>query len=350
MKTRVATGPDGKFLMITEEDLERVLTVMNLSWAAGTRECYGVGLLIFHIFCDERSVPEDQCCPVNTWTMLNFVSSCAGSYSGKTLTNYIYTVKAWHTIHGQAWGVNQDQLKALLDEAAELTPASLKRSKWEPFTVKLILQIRSHLNLGTPLDAAVYACLTTAFYTLCQLGELTTKTIKDFEVERVVKHLDVVFDVKDRHYYHVTKIFILRTKVSATGESIYWAQQEDQTDPKTVLLHHFAVNDSKLHGHLFAWKHIKGVRPLTKNKFWKRINSVIKRASLGNFKGHSLHIGGTLEYLLRRIPFDIVKSIGRWSSEAFTGYLRKHTMILTLYLQDSPALECCTRYTMPPAH
>ncbi|KIK31890.1 hypothetical protein CY34DRAFT_27992, partial [Suillus luteus UH-Slu-Lm8-n1] len=62
-KTRVATGPDGKFLAITEADLERVLTVMNLSWAVGTRECYGAGLLVFHVFCDERSVPEEQRCP-----------------------------------------------------------------------------------------------------------------------------------------------------------------------------------------------------------------------------------------------------------------------------------------------
>lgn len=216
--------------------------------------------------------------------------------------------------------------------------------------MKLILEIRAHLNLATPLDAAVFACLTTAFYALCRLGELTTKTMKDFDPGKTVKRSDVEFDVEDRHHFRATKIFIPRTKVSASGESVYWAQQDNQTDPKTALLHHFAINDPKHDGHLFAWKHVKGMRPLTRNEFWKRINGIIKRAGLGDFKGHGLRIGGTLEYLLRGVPFDVVKSIGRWSSEAFTGYLRKHALILAPYLQESPALEPFTRYTMPPAH
>ncbi|KAG1829990.1 hypothetical protein EV424DRAFT_1378728 [Suillus variegatus] len=75
---------------------------------------------------------------------------------------------------------------------------------------------------------------------------------------------------------------------------------------------------------------------------------IVKRAGLGNLKGHGLRIGGTLEYLLRGVPFDVVKSMGRWSSEAFTVYLRKHALILAPYLQESSALEPFTRYTMPP--
>ncbi|KAG2066444.1 hypothetical protein BDR04DRAFT_1030084, partial [Suillus decipiens] len=63
-------------------------------------------------------------------------------------------------------------------------------------------------------------------------------------------------------------------------------------------------------------------------------------------KGHSIRIGGTLEYLLRGIPFD-VKSMGRWSSEAFTLYLPNHAIIMTPYLQDTPIIEPFTRYTMP---
>ncbi|KAG2066147.1 hypothetical protein BDR04DRAFT_1130127 [Suillus decipiens] len=262
---------------------------MNLSWAVGTRECYGAGLLVFHIFCDERSISEDQC-----W---------------RTLTNYIYAIKAWHTLHGQTWSVNQEQLKAALDGAMELTPSSLK----------------SHLNLDTPLNAAVYACLTMAFYALCRLGELTSKTIRNFDPDKQVKHADIEFDVKDRHQFCATKIFIPCTKVSAAGESVYWAQQDNQMDHKAALLHHFMINNPQLNGHLFAWRHAKGERPLTRNEFWKWIRNL-------------------------KVPFDVVKSIGRWSSELFNGYLHKHALILAPYLQESPVLEAFTRYTMPPAH
>jgi len=51
-----------------------------------------------------------------------------------------------------------------------------------------------------------------------------------------------------------------------------------------------------------------------------------------SLKGHGMHIGATLEYLLQGIPFDIVKSIGRWLSEAFsftvTIFIPSHTLFL----------------------
>lgn len=189
-----------------------------------------------------------------------------------------------------------------------------------------------------------------AWYALCRLRELTTKTIKSFDPQKHVKRADVEFDVEDRHHFRATRIFLPCTKVSAAGESVHWAQQDNQTDPKAALLHHFGINDPQINGHLFAWKHAKGARPLMRNEFLKRISGIVKRAGLGNLKGHGLHIGGTLEYLLHGIPFDVVKSIGRWSSEAFTIYLHKHALILAPYLQESPSLEGFTRYTMPPAH
>ncbi|KAG2060578.1 hypothetical protein BDR06DRAFT_847473, partial [Suillus hirtellus] len=255
LTTRVATGSDRKFLAITEDNLERVLVVMNLSWAVGTRECYGAGLLVFHVFCDKRRIPEDQHCPMDTRTLLNFVSSCAGSYSGKTLGNYVYAVKAWHTPHGQPWSIQQDQLKAALDGAVKLTPASSKREKRAPFSIKLILEIRSHLDLRTLRDAAVYACLTSAFYTLCRLGELTVKSMIAFNPTKHVKRSNVEFNTEDRHQFHVTKIFLPCTKVSATGDHVHWAQQSDLMDPKAALLHHLAVNNPSADGHLFAWRH-----------------------------------------------------------------------------------------------
>ena len=66
--------------------------------------------------------------------------------------------------------------------------------------------------------------------------------------------------------------------------------------------------------------------------------------------GHSLRIGGTLEYLLRGIDFPVVRVKGRWASEtAFTGYLREHGQILAPYMQANPELQNhFIRLAMPP--
>ena len=64
-----------------------------------------------------------------------------------------------------------------------------------------------------------------------------------------------------------------------------------------------------------------GLRPLSKNQVTSRISAIAKQYGLANIKGHSLCIGGTLHYLLKDIPFEVVKVIGRWAGVAFTGYL-----------------------------
>jgi hypothetical protein len=81
----------------------------------------------------------------------------------------------------------------------------------------------------------------------------------------------------------------------------------------------------------------------------KRIHEIVTQYSLPVLKGHSLRIGGTLHYLLLGTPFDIVKTMGRWSGDSFTKYLRKHAIILAPYLQERPEMiEKLTAYAMPP--
>lgn len=56
-------------------------------------------------------------------------------------------------------------------------------------------------------------------------------------------------------------------------------------------------------------------------------------------QGHGIRIGSTLEYLLRNVPFDMVKVKGRWASNAFLVYLRRHAQILAPYMQATPTMQ-----------
>jgi hypothetical protein len=125
----------------------------------------------------------------------------------------------------------------------------------------------------------------------------------------------------------------------------YWAAQEGLSDPKATLKNHFLVNPAGQDTHVFAWKHpTKGMCSLSKAEFLKWMASAALAANLPSFKGHSLSIGGTLEYRLCGIPFDVIKSMGRWSSESFTLYLQQHAMILAPYIQATQYsnLSCTT--------
>ncbi|KAF8810605.1 hypothetical protein BYT27DRAFT_7336623 [Phlegmacium glaucopus] len=135
---------------------------------------------------------------------------------------------------------------------------------------------------------------------------------------------------------------------SGTEFSNLTAAQEGLSDPQAALVNHFNVNSLSSDNALFAWRHPQGICLLTRAEFLKCINTAAAESGIASLKGHGICIGATLEYLLRGIPFNVVKSIGRWSSEAFVLYLRQHAVIIVPYIQGSPVMEVFTCYTMPP--
>ena len=84
----------------------------------------------------------------------------------------------------------------------------------------------------------------------------------------------------------------------------------------------------------------RGKRPLSKAEFLKRLKSATRDFKFEGPepKGHSLHIGGTLFYLLHGRSFEVVKLLGRWKGDSYRLYLRKHATIMAPYLQHDPEL------------
>jgi hypothetical protein len=210
------------------------------------------------------------------------------------------------------------------------------------------------LNHNEPLDTAFFACITTTFYAVARLGEFMVPSIAQFQADPT-KFIswNCISNAIDHNNLPITKFHILATKMSPTnGEDAYWAAQEGLSNPKTALENHLRVNPTEAKDHLFAWKHPKGLRPLSRMEFLKKLTAVASAAQLPDLKGHSLRIGGMLEYLLRGVPFDVVKSMGRWSGDAFTLYLREHAVVIAPYIQASPVLEPFTHRTIqvPPVH
>ena len=214
-------------------------------------------------------------------------------------------------------------------------------------TVDIITSIATKMDFSKPLDVAVYACLTTSFYSAVLLGEFTLTSLKVFIPDQHIKPSDVRQD-QDRNGLQVRVFKLPRTKVSITGEDVFWSAQEGVTDPQAALANHFSVNNPPIDQPLFSWRHPNGLRPLTRAEFLKRLNAAAAELDIGSLKGHGIRIGAILEYLLRGVPFDVVKSIGRWTSGAFLLYLRKHAVVIAPYIQGTPIMETFARYTMPP--
>ena len=74
-------------------------------------------------------------------------------------------------------------------------------------------------------------------------------------------------------------------------------------------------------------------------------------AGLELWQGHGIRIRSTLKYLFWGVPFNVMKVQGCWASDSFQLYLRKHAVIITLYIQAKPALhKAFIQYSIPPVH
>ena len=320
---------------------------MLASWDDSTRSTYGAGLLIFHVFCDRRDTPEADRAPASPDLIKIFIATIAGAYSAKTISNYVSGIRAWHKLHGLAWGLEGSDFETLIRAAQKKAPPSSKRSQRQPITPSYIEKIRAQLDLTTPRHAAAYACLTTAFYTAARLGEFTVPNLKDFNPARHAKPADVRDEI-DRNGNRITVFTLPRTKTKIEGEDVFWAAQEGPTDPKAAWENHLAVNAPPPGSHIFAYRHADTHRPLTKPEFMKIMRSAALQAALQPFQGHSIRIGATLEYMLRGLSFEAMKAKGRWSSDSFHTYLTQHAQILAPYIQSHPRLhESFLRSTIP---
>ncbi|PPQ82205.1 hypothetical protein CVT24_012854 [Panaeolus cyanescens] len=344
-------GISGEGSHLSKAEVDRVFNVLSASWQTSTKRTYGAGLLLFHSFCDRKSppIPEASRAPIGAPLLLDFLTACAGVYAGTTVKNYAYGLKAWHTVHALAWTISDDQLNAALSAAEKMTPSVLRRPERAPVTVVYLTQLAPHFDMTVPLDCAVFACLTTVFWSLSRLGEFVVPAVKSFDPGVHVKVRDMQRGAVSRLNLCVTTFHLPSTKTApVTGESVQWSRQEGAADPEQAMARHLRVNNPGLDDHLFGWRSPKGhITPLSRTSFLRRVNSAVTAAGVDCFQGHSLRIGGVLEFLLRGVPFDVVKTMGRWSSDAFSLYLRKHAAILAPYIQDVPVLEPFTRIAMP---
>lgn len=338
----------GRSLQFPTLDLVRVDQVVCYAYKPTTLEVYGSGLLTYHVFCDVHSIDERDRAPANPIVIKAFLSNLAGSYSGSAIANYLYGVRAWHFVHDVPWVITTAEVETLLKGASNLAPTSSKRKKRKPYTLAYITKLLVYLDPEIPFDAAVRSCLLTTFHSAARVGETTLPNQTAFKPDQHVKPSDLR-EVTTREGLTMTELAVPTTKSAPLGETLQYARQNGAVDPCAAWANHVSINDPPKNGPLFAYRSKKGHTPLTKSAFIKRLAVVARAANEEPLAGHGIRIGATLEYLLRGVSFEAVKVIGRWSSDTFILYLRKHAQILAPYMQAVPALHTeYIRYTMPP--
>lgn len=208
------------------------------AWEEEMCEVYRSGLLMWRCFCDGKAIPEPERAPASQPLISAFIAHMATAYLGKTISNYLHGVQAWHILHSIPWRLEKAKMDTMLRAADKLTPSSSKKMKRCPYTLGFISAVRQHLNLEDPLDAAVFACLATCFYASARLGKFTVRTLQSFNPNSHITIRNLSYE-QDCNNLKVTVLHLPRTKMAGIeGEDVFWASQDGDTDPTTALQNH----------------------------------------------------------------------------------------------------------------
>jgi len=331
---------------LTPEDIWQIAIVMGKLWEELTLAAYGSGLLNFHVYCDQKGIPDDQCMPASPILINTFISSLAGTYSGSTIDNYVYGIRAWHILHGVRWQMDTAELEALLKLAEKTTPLTSRRKKRVPYTLDFILAIwasyiwTSHSMLQSTAASQLLSTWQGIWGSLWyQTSQLSTRKYTSRHLTSELSMTEMASAQPSSTSPGPRPPCMVRMSLGPNNQvTLIWKQPLcttwQSTNPQPMGIFSY-LKDSQY-------------CPLMKMGFIRTVAAAVRKAGLDPCQGHSIHIGSTLEYLLRETPSKVMKVKGWWASDAFLVYLTKHAQVLTLYMQAVPEVhKNFIRITMP---
>lgn len=175
-------------------------------------------------------------------------------------------------------------------------------------------------------DLLFAAILLTSFHGLMRLGENVwpdSHQLQDYR--KVIMRSSV--DVLDSSYSFTLPGH--KADHQFEGNTVIIQKLNTPDDPHSVFRQYLHSRDSRFPHNPELWLREDGSIP-TRNWFIPRL----KRLFAGNVGGHSLRSGGATALALAGIPPHIIQAIGRWASDAFQAYIRKHPSILAAMIYN----------------
>ncbi|KAJ7739025.1 hypothetical protein DFH07DRAFT_752328 [Mycena maculata] len=296
-----------------EAEIDRVICH---AWAPATLDKYDNGLAHFLSYCDNMEVPIPFRLPASEFLLCAFAASFAGSLASSTVENKLNGVRAWHIVNNVEYKGSL-RLNYVMKGVANLAPDALPPRP--PITLEMLRLLYDHLDLSNPFDAAVFCAAVVAFWCQCRLGELFSTTERSFDPSLIPSVSDLATPCT-KVGSRLLRLPCTKTKRSR-GESTFLSKQKGFSDPVHAVEHHLSTNQLESTDPLFSYRTSNGgLLALTKCKFMAHFNQVWGAFGLPKSTGHCFRIGGTTELLLAGVPPDVVKMMGRWSSDSFLRY------------------------------
>ncbi|KIJ53418.1 hypothetical protein M422DRAFT_155244 [Sphaerobolus stellatus SS14] len=302
----------------TREKLERTRAyALGHALAPSSKLSYSTALTSYLNFCRMHDFPvEPTADTLSFYTvyMCNHIkpSSVASYLSGiqSELEPFFPNIRSAH--------------KSVLVQKTLLGCKRLRRS--EPKRRKA-LEL-SDLNTLSHNDLLFLAQVTSGFFGLNRLGELVWPDNHQLQSYANVSMRHSVRFEEDHYSYHLPSH---KSDKISEGARIVIQTVDSPYDPVRLFKKYLQSRDSFFPGRPELWLRSDGSLP---QRSW--FIAYLHRFFPTNISGHSLRSGGALALALAGTPPERIQDAGRWTSDAFRLYIRKHPILLQSLIWGRP--------------
>ena len=294
---------------------------MQLSLVPSTRRSYSSGQRRFLEFCTTVGLLHESGSPflVSESTLELFVSHLSYTVSYRTVKCYLVAVCSLQIDLGLGDPLTTTPRLEHVLRGIKRSQALTARARPPclPVTRDLMPLIHSRLNLADPDSAMLWAAFSTAWFGFLRVSEFTTPP-SGFDP---CVHLSVS-DLADR--LHRPSGVLLLVKASKTdpfrqGVRLFLPRTGGALCPVASIsayLHRRGNSSNPLF--LFT-----NGKPLSRLHVTDRLRSILAEAGIqGNFSSHSFRIGAATSAHAAGLPDSLIRTLGRWSSDAYLVYVR----------------------------
>ena len=303
----------------------------NLAEAVGgglvedTRRQYDGYVRRFIKFAEDIGVPAGEALPSDPLIVSLFLADGIGETGPGNAQKKLTSIKSWHKDNNVTF-TPPGNLDRIYKGIARKWPKNEQPEELRPpITSDMMAGIIDAWTGGTAVQVAALAIAITAWCGLCRLGELIPAREAGAKMER--HPLRVHWTRRRRNedgQATSSTLYLPWTKTTwAKGALIELVQQKGKYNPSTAIEEHLRKSRISDKEALLCEYNESGSRKiLDKETLLEMCNEVWEPLGLGRFTGHCFRIGGTTAFILAGVDLEIVKKMGRWSSESFKLYWR----------------------------
>jgi hypothetical protein len=326
---RAGSGDTGTFLDSANIKLDFAI---NNSYAASTSTNHNYAVERFLRFAAKCGISKEDALPCSQKLLCLWIADGIGVTGIGTATANIAALLAWHRSRGFPFDV-PPQIKTI-KRALKLHWPEEKQQKppRPPISPVMIRHLASSWSEGTPREKCALAIALAAFVGQMRLGELLPASAEKFTRDQLPSRGKWSLSPDSKGS---STIFLPWTKTTGkSGALVTLPPQASPFDPTKAICHHIVT--SRLLDSALLCEYVEGgkVRTLDKENFMAMCNGIWSLHGFQRITGHSFRIGGTTSLLLSGVDAEIVKGMGRWSSDAFKLYWRKVEVLFAKHASD----------------